>query len=474
MKNYLSFLFFLGLFCWNSAALRAQISEGFETSSCGNTTNAFFAGCFPGWISTSGTADIQSNQSGISPTEGSRYVKMYARDIGFCSGSSTADRRSEGILLNFNFQAGVTYDIEYDMRWAESEFCFQVRSQWILTNGRSNQTGGIGGCSNQPGEITPTINSGDLVVRTHNINGNTNWATFTVSLTPNSNYSLLWLLHELLLSSSCGISATAEAFVYLDNFQLNTCDPSGAGYTTLFSLAPGSNFGGSVFVNCSANANPGPINHWWDVFYAPNGSTSGNTQVPGNPTIVFQPTAFFNQNMVVNEWYYIKHGIWSDCINWRESRKRFRVQIRQGPGSPQPSYELQVEDLPFEMDAAYTETMTQWARSGDLERLQSDASPRATPEPAEWGLTASDRLENFPNPSRDHTTIRVELAQAGPVQITVRDRSGRIVQVVEQGTELLAGRHEYALSVTGLAAGAYYATLQTERGTTTVKMIVLP
>ncbi|MEL6731647.1 MAG: hypothetical protein AAFP83_11005, partial [Bacteroidota bacterium] len=78
MKRITNFVMgMLLLFALPCTTYGQLVSEGFETSTCSNTSQAFFQGCFTDWINVSGTADVNSNYSGISPSQGSRYVHMY-------------------------------------------------------------------------------------------------------------------------------------------------------------------------------------------------------------------------------------------------------------------------------------------------------------------------------------------------------------------------------------------------------------
>lgn len=117
---------------------------------------------------------------------------------------------------------------------------------------------------------------------------------------------------------------------------------SWANYTTDFDLAPTGNLDGTVTVTAAAHSNPVFVNHHWSIFYAPNGSTTGNSNVPGNPDqCCASATATFSANLVVNQWYYIKHGVWNDCMPWNETRKAFRVVIQGLKADGSPNYAIE-------------------------------------------------------------------------------------------------------------------------------------
>lgn len=113
-------------------------------------------------------------------------------------------------------------------------------------------------------------------------------------------------------------------------------------YTTNFNLAPSSNLNGTVTVTAQAHSNPVTVNHHWSIFFAPNGVTTGNTNVPGNPDqCCTNASATFSANLVVNQWYYIKHGVWNDCMPWNETRKAFRVVIQGLLADGSPNYTIE-------------------------------------------------------------------------------------------------------------------------------------
>jgi len=124
-----------------------------------------------------------------------------------------------------------------------------------------------------------------------------------------------------------------------------------------FNLSPSSNFAGEVTVSATAVSNLDPAYHWWDIFNSSNGSVSDNSEVPNNSTICCNSsTITFSNNLVVNKWYYIKHGVWNECKSWVESRKAFRVQHYYAKDGS-PSYEVEVKDIDFEPTESYLKEM---------------------------------------------------------------------------------------------------------------------
>ncbi|NHN28011.1 T9SS type A sorting domain-containing protein [Flavobacterium jejuense] len=118
-----------------------------------------------------------------------------------------------------------------------------------------------------------------------------------------------------------------------------------SGYTTNFSINA-SNIGNNVHVTAIAASNPVFVSHHWSISYAPNGSTTGNNPVGVTPTLSPDGmTATFNSGLVINTWYYIKHGTWNDCAPWGETRKAFKVVIQGLLANGEPEYAVQTKDV---------------------------------------------------------------------------------------------------------------------------------
>lgn len=82
-----------------------------------------------------------------------------------------------------------------------------------------------------------------------------------------------------------------------------------------------------------------------------------------------------------------------------------------------------------------------------------------------------DLLQAHPNPFNPTTTLSVELAQTGAVDLRVFDLAGRQVATLAQG-RMEAGRHEVAFNAANLPSGLYLARLQTEQGQQVSRLIL--
>ncbi len=121
---------------------------------------------------------------------------------------------------------------------------------------------------------------------------------------------------------------------------------SWSGYTTYFDFTQQTSNGSNVTVEVTAASNSVFVNHHWSISYAPNGSTAIEYPVGVSPSV--SPNgmiATFNTGLVINTWYYIKHGIWNDCAPWGETRRAFRVVILGRLANGEPNYAVETKDV---------------------------------------------------------------------------------------------------------------------------------
>jgi hypothetical protein len=289
-------------------------SEGFE-STCSNYYTSFQTGCIPGWISTSGSPDTHSNFPSFSLYQGARYAHMYARYDYTCY---PLLEQSEGIALNYNFQAGVTYKITYAARGSNgANPAAQVYSaNWILTNGLVNKFGGV--CT--AGESTPAIPSGSqgLPPTVYNINS---WTVNQHTFTPTSNFSQLWFRHNI---TSTTFNSIATSIMAIDDIKIEiVCTPNStiSGASSFCENTPIS-LVGSV-TNCSVTNNVWTVvesdqygnvvsgaTEWWSPWAS---GLPGTLNIPsassGGPT------------MTCGKYYKIKLAVQNSCVAWTETSK---------------------------------------------------------------------------------------------------------------------------------------------------------
>lgn len=79
----------------------------------------------------------------------------------------------------------------------------------------------------------------------------------------------------------------------------------------------------------------------------------------------------------------------------------------------------------------------------------------------------TDLLQNFPNPFRTTTTIRLDLDEAAEVKLALYDVLGREVAVIREG-QLQAQKHYIPFNPQNLSSGIYFLRLQTAAKTETI------
>ena len=81
------------------------------------------------------------------------------------------------------------------------------------------------------------------------------------------------------------------------------------------------------------------------------------------------------------------------------------------------------------------------------------------------------KMDNFPNPATDQTTLKFDLPEDMTVKIAIYDQNGRIVKAVAKG-KMLRGQHNLAVDLTQLVPGVYSYMLETEFGERASKYLV--
>lgn len=310
------------------------VEENFN-GACPTPAHAFYMGCVDNWIAVSGTPSLaKAGDECILPLD-RNYADTYSAWEGFhCSpGVSIA----ETYALNYEFQAGNCYSIEFSLATTGLHPAIRQKTQWVLTSNRPNVNmmgiNHIHSC-----EATPELLDTDEVVWSKDTpNRCQEWQTYRIEFRPTHDHNQLWFRSENEVASWSSERFSAISRIFVDNFSLEGVDNN-----PNFNLqASGNTATGQVSVTATATNTAPYAKHWWDVFYAPNGSTVTNNEVPDNPyQCCNSTTATFSNNLYINTWYYIKHGVFTDnCGNWRELRKPFRVQLKKSIGS-QSGYEI--------------------------------------------------------------------------------------------------------------------------------------
>ncbi len=330
----------LSMVCLGAFSAQGQVvvDEGFE-GSCGNPANAFYDGCFAGWISTHGSPDVNSNYAhlGIQAYEGSKYMHGYVKWNGNCS---TDKVRGEGIALNYSFQQGVTYRLKYAFRRMASSGGGTFASSWLLTNGLPNKTGSSSNVCTNTGEVAPSIPTGSQTVHTPGYAAG--WQYFTHDFTPSSNFGQLWFRATFSFPGAVGVYTMDY---YLDAVSIEIiCNPYAGVAAFNFEDAAGNNkdrfcYGEDVFID--GTASEGEDRYYIDLWRRPIGSPNNFDWVSGLGWTVNQQVGVINlSDAFANIGYYFQPGYEYRvklaianppfCIPWTEVTHEFVLECCAG------------------------------------------------------------------------------------------------------------------------------------------------
>ena len=94
-------------------------------------------------------------------------------------------------------------------------------------------------------------------------------------------------------------------------------------------------------------------------------------------------------------------------------------------------------------------------------------STEPTPAPHTFSLH-----QNYPNPFNPTTIISYDLHEAGFVELTISDVSGRLLKTLISNNQS-AGHHHQTVDLSGFASGVYFYTLQTTNGSLQKQMTLV-
>ena len=141
---------------------------------------------------------------------------------------------------------------------------------------------------------------------------------------------------------------------------------------------------------------------------------------------------------------------------------------------------LNVEDSGLDVDvalandggAAVLTPVQVGSDSGFLLLKLEPPNPNTTEVPAGAPRPAGIALSAFPNPFNPTTTLVFMGAEAAVSSLTIHDAAGRLVQVLARGSRIPGG-HMWTFDASGLPSGIYTASLKTDRGDASRKLVLV-
>ena len=174
-----------------SVDIQAQTNGSFENLTGTNFGSAFANNQVTGWQQSHGTPSI----FGGAPGQGQRSAWMWSY-----SG------RGEGIVQNYSFAPGSVYTVTFWVRTNNPDGKFYVQAANNVPNGTTTST------------AFPSVSSKQLIYSSGLVFNN--WQKITVTFTPNTTYSQLWIYPYL---SSRPTNGQAE--VQVDGIDIDVCSP---------------------------------------------------------------------------------------------------------------------------------------------------------------------------------------------------------------------------------------------------------
>ncbi len=128
------------------------------------------------------------------------------------------------------------------------------------------------------------------------------------------------------------------------------------------------------------------------------------------------------------------------------------IDINNTPGIPAGTYRLGV----------YVDSDTDISES-DEDNNAALLSGNITYNPNANGIEANTFLANsvnlFPNPANESTTVKFTLAENSAVTMNIYDMTGKLVQVVNNNDQMIAGDYSLQVETASLPPGVYFITL---------------
>lgn len=261
--------------------------------------------------SNTGTGNAAFNNGNVSDWEASHGSPSLGGGGPFFAWMWSYNGRGEGILADYDFEKGKCYEISYRIR----VFDRGVDEIGTLATVNLVAASGMTGITST-GTTIPNPSSQENI----HVNGFTNypnnvWTNETVTFTPSSSASQLWI-YPRYNGASINNGQAEMSITEIEIHEVTTIlDPT---FTYTRSCAPD----GTISVEVNANGTGGW--HWYALFETTTaGVTSGGVLSQGPKTIISNTHTF--TGLCRDKFYYIKHGMYGSCAPWVEQRQALPI-----------------------------------------------------------------------------------------------------------------------------------------------------
>ena len=311
---------------------------------------------------------------------------------------------------------GITFDIgyEYEIKVAVQNQC----TNWLPLTKRFTVLGNV---HLNPDFTMNTFCAGDgtisVEVTTAEPTANQWWGLFETSASTTTGGTQIGAIQTGNTFTFTGLSWTKNYYIkhgvwknkdkdacypWQESRQTVTTPVTWSGYSSDFNISLNTNFNNIVEISTRANANSVNVNHLWDL-YDSNDNVVGTTYCCSVDAVTYS-------GLSLNTWYYIKHGIWNDCIGWTETRIYFIIEVKKSRNNNDPvRFILETKEYPYEPDSRYTQKINDQIISGAIYELYQEYTKEKQP-------VSDSKVEIYPNPVQAGKTLTVVTSSKDSVQ----------------------------------------------------------
>lgn len=209
-------------------------------------------------------------------------------------------------------------------------------------------------------------------------------------------------------------------------------------YTDLFQLYPTDNDVNNRRSNYPYGEVSSPT--WTSL----NGCKLGQNTYPGYTGIVFEPIDAYKGDFA-RTYFYVTTRYFTEDAGWSSSPAATKCELAAWTKALLLEWNTQDPVSQKEIDRNEAIYAIQGNRNPFIDRpdfVTKMFHPELSAAPLPGAGAVVELLQNVPNPFNPSTVIRYELNVAGPVELSIYDMAGRLVDTVFTGEET-QGRHEH-------------------------------
>ncbi|WP_438712270.1 T9SS type A sorting domain-containing protein [Aquimarina muelleri] len=412
-----------------------------------------------------------------SADEDNYFIEAYKRPKGSTSNFQaisslgwTAGELNTINLTTLFGTVGITFDIgyEYEIKVAVQNTC----TNWLPLTKRFTVLGNV---HLNPNFAMNTFCAGDgtisAEVTTTEPTANQWWGLFETSTSATTGGTQVGAIQTGNTYMFTGLSWTKNYYIkhgvwkdsdkdacypWQESRQTVTTPVSWKGQTSDFNISLTTDFNGNVVVNTQADTNPVNVYHLWDL-YDSNDNVVGTTYCCSVDAVTYS-------GLSLNTWYYIKHGVWNNCIGWTETRIYFRVQTQKSRNNNDPvRFILETKEYPYEPDSGYIQQINDQIVSGAIYEMYEEYKK-------DKRTVTESKIEIYPNPVKVGKTLTISNSSKNPIKkIELVTLSGKstVLEYVRQSENIQVPIDERT------SKGMYFVRITKQSGEIITKQVAI-